>query len=88
MFTAIRRARNSIRTVIGQGHLEQRSSEWLWRMLLYPQTSKRGAMCGWSSAAARLADEALAKPGRISEGGLQCSIVPRSCCLTGTVPKP
>jgi hypothetical protein len=37
---------------------------------------------------ARLADEALAKPGRMGEGGLQCYVVPRSCCLTVTVPKP
>ncbi len=37
---------------------------------------------------ARLADEALAQPGTMGEGGLQCYVVPRSCCLTVTVPKP
>ena len=35
-----------------------------------------------------LADEALAQPGRMGEGGLQCYAVPRSCCLMVTVPKP
>ena len=36
---------------------------------------------------ARLADEALAKPGMIGEGGLQCYVVPRFCYLMATVPK-
>jgi hypothetical protein len=36
---------------------------------------------------ARLADEALANPGMMGEGGLQCYGVPRSCYLTATVPK-
>lgn len=36
---------------------------------------------------ARLADEALAKPGMIGEEGLQCYVVRRFCYLMATVPK-